>query len=74
MLSATIFRSLLLAGVVVGAFLAAVFSTATASSHNSFTTEGEDSLDLPGSKPEELKEETPADVKETQQVLTSVIG
>ncbi len=56
MLTATIIRSLLLAAVVAGAFIASLFTTASASSKKS--------LDLSRSKPENLKK--------TQQVLTTV--
>lgn len=68
----TIFRSLLLAAVVIVAFIASVFSTSAASSRNSKTVEREDSLGLHGSKPDELIEETPLSVKETQQALSKV--
>jgi hypothetical protein len=58
--------------VVIVAFLASVFSTSAASSRNSKTVEGENSLGLPGSKPDKLIEDTSLTVRETQQALTKV--
>jgi len=68
--TATLIRSLLLAVVVVVAFIAAVFSNSAASSRNSKTGKGGNSLSMPGSKPEKLIENSPPSVLETQQVLT----
>gem|GEM_PF-4243185 len=69
--TATIIRSLLLAVVVIVAF-AAMFITASASSRKSGPVGDENSLSLPGSKPEKLIGDLLKTEQDTQQALTLV--